>query len=315
MDTLSAVTTCGCRREGLSSLRSLRAAGLDVRRLHSTEGVHRLLRGVYSSRPLPPWPRFVLKDAMLSEAYVVRVRAALLHLGPRAVASGRTAALLRGWALLMEPRSVEVALPNGRRQPSATWVVVRQRRGDVARELLHESLGREGLWATAAVQTAVDCLVQLSRLEAVVAVDSALRSKQVTLQQVADAVDALPGRPERARARRALAQCDPLSESVLESVLRVRMLDAGLVGFASQSPLRCADGTKRADFCFAAARLVVEADGARWHPDGSLDRQRDNQLAAAGWRVLRFTWAEVVHRPATVIALIRAALAAVSAAA
>jgi len=54
--------------------------------------------------------------------------------------------------------------------------------------------------------------------------------------------------------------------------------------------------------------LVIETDGARWHPDPPRDQARDNALAARGWRVLRFTWAEVVHEPELVLELLREAL-------
>ena len=96
---------------------------------------------------------------------------------------------------------------------------------------------------------------------------------------------------------------------MLESVQRVRMLLAGLDGFATQVVLRAAP-VLRVDFCFAAARLVVEVDGARWHRDPARDQSRDNALAALGWRVLRFTWHDVVHDSATVLATVRAALEA-----
>ena len=110
-----------------------------------------------------------------------------------------------------------------------------------------------------------------------------------------------------------MALCDADSGSVLESVLRVRMVQAGITGFTCQRVLTGHDGryVLRVDFCFEAAQLVVEADGARWHPDGLLVRGKDNDLAAAGWRVLRFTWAEVVHEPARVLALVMAAVAAI----
>ena len=39
------------------------------------------------------------------------------------------------------------------------------------------------------------------------------------------------------------------------------------------------------------------------------DRRKGNALARAGWTVLRFTWHDVVSRPAYVVAEIRAALA------
>jgi very-short-patch-repair endonuclease len=38
------------------------------------------------------------------------------------------------------------------------------------------------------------------------------------------------------------------------------------------------------------------------------DRCRQNQLLLAGWTVLRFTWYDVLHRPAWVVAQVREAL-------
>lgn len=117
----------------------------------------------------------------------------------------------------------------------------------------------------------------------------------------------MPDRLGAARARRVVEVCDPECGSVLESVQRVRMLLAGLDGFDTQVVLRTVPAL-RVDFCFAAARLVVEVDGARWHPDPARDQQRDNALATLGWRVLRFTWHEVVHDSTLVLATVRAAL-------
>jgi very-short-patch-repair endonuclease len=40
-------------------------------------------------------------------------------------------------------------------------------------------------------------------------------------------------------------------------------------------------------------RLIVEADGRRWHTrvaDFDRDRWRDNEATANGYRTLRFTW-------------------------
>ena len=110
------------------------------------------------------------------------------------------------------------------------------------------------------------------------------------------------------RVKRVLYLADPLSGSVLESVARVKLALAGVSGFATQVVLR--SGSRRilrVDFCFAAARLVLEVDGRRFHPDGPRDQDLDNQLAAAGWRVLRFGWADVVHGDAFV-ELVKAAL-------
>jgi very-short-patch-repair endonuclease len=54
--------------------------------------------------------------------------------------------------------------------------------------------------------------------------------------------------------------------------------------------------------------LILEADGRRWHArvqDFDRDRWRDNQAAALGLRVMRFTHPHLVHRRDEVIQLIR----------
>ena len=64
----------------------------------------------------------------------------------------------------------------------------------------------------------------------------------------------------------------------------------------------------RVDFCFERCRLVVEVDGARWHQDAQRDQRRDNALASLGYRVLRYSWGDVVHEPARTLAEVRAAV-------
>jgi predicted transcriptional regulator of viral defense system len=57
------------------------------------------------------------------------------------------------------------------------------------------------------------------------------------------------------------------------------------------------------DFVWRTQRLIVEVDGYAYHRSPSAfeqDRERDVTLAVAGWRVLRFTWAQVTRRPAWV---------------
>lgn len=66
------------------------------------------------------------------------------------------------------------------------------------------------------------------------------------------------------------------------------------------------EGRER-DFCWPSARLVVEVDGFAFHGSRSAfedDRRRDVVLVRAGWRVLRFTFAQIVREPADVAAAI-----------
>lgn len=73
----------------------------------------------------------------------------------------------------------------------------------------------------------------------------------------------LAGVKQAAQARRVLDLCDPLSGSVLESVLRVHLHLGGLTDFTTQAVLAVHPRLLRVDFCFAAADLIVEVDGAR----------------------------------------------------
>jgi very-short-patch-repair endonuclease len=56
------------------------------------------------------------------------------------------------------------------------------------------------------------------------------------------------------------------------------------------------------------ARIVIECDGFETH--GTLDAMtgdcvRHTLLGAAGWRTLRFTWYQVMHRPDWVLERVR----------
>ncbi|MEX1182870.1 MAG: DUF559 domain-containing protein [Gemmatimonadota bacterium] len=66
------------------------------------------------------------------------------------------------------------------------------------------------------------------------------------------------------------------------------------------------------DFLWAAEKLVVEVDGYVWHSSAAAfarDRRRDATLTAAGFRVVRFTWSDIVQTPeATLVTLTRALL-------
>ena len=162
-----------------------------------------------------------------------------------------------------------------------------------------------------AVDTVVDRAVSLPLIDAVVVLDSALRSGAVTREQVRQEARGVRGRHAH-RLRRVLGLGDPAAGSALESVLRVRFVLAGLTGWETQVVIRDLRGRHvlRTDFCFPGERLVIETDGRRWHQDAVRDQRVDNALVVAGWRVLRLSWAQVVHEPEATVALVRQALAA-----
>ncbi len=71
----------------------------------------------------------------------------------------------------------------------------------------------------------------------------------------------------------------------------------------------------RVGFAYPDVSLAIEVDGYEFH--GSLgafrhDRARQNELVAAGWTVLRFTWHDVTQRPERVVGSIRCVLGALT---
>jgi very-short-patch-repair endonuclease len=308
MDVAAAVAECGRRSQGLATTEKLLAAGVagsSLRAAVRAGAAHRVYRRVYSCLPLPGWTRFVVTDEGTAAAYVAHVRAVLLSLGDGAVASGRTAAALRGWPMLVEPsRTVEVCVPHGSRRTRLDGSKVTQRR-DLVASLTSPLADADPLPVTTAVQTVLDCCRTLPTVEAVVIADSALRAGDVTLDALRSAARALPGVRDSARARRMIELADPEAGSVLESVLRVRMVLDAIAGFSTQLTISDRSRRFRVDFAFERERVVIEVDGNKWHQDADRDRTRDNRLAAMGWRVLRYRWAEVVHEPESVLAEIR----------
>ncbi len=98
------------------------------------------------------------------------------------------------------------------------------------------------------------------------------------------------------------------TRSGLERRLRLLARDAGL-----DAPLvnHRVLGRER-DFAWPSARLVVEVDGHAFHAARGareVDHARDAELQLAGWRVLRFTAADVFGAPTTIAARLCRAVA------
>jgi hypothetical protein len=91
------------------------------------------------------------------------------------------------------------------------------------------------------------------------------------------------------------------AQSSLEQALFTAMAAGGLPLPARQMPLP-GRGLRRglADAGYTDARIVIEADGRRYHQrlaDMRRDRERDAQVVKAGWVPLRFVYEQVVHEP------------------
>ena len=56
----------------------------------------------------------------------------------------------------------------------------------------------------------------------------------------------------------------------------------------------------KADFLWRRQRVILETDGAKFHGTHQArerDPRRDQRCMLAGWRPVRTTWRQVMHRP------------------
>ncbi|MCS0498999.1 endonuclease domain-containing protein [Protaetiibacter mangrovi] len=152
--------------------------------------------------------------------------------------------------------------------------------------------------------TPIECIVDLAACHApqwvLGALDSGLSSRVLNRSDLRELRRRLPG--ERGEI---LSFVDPRSESFPESVLRWHLIRAG-IPFLTQQWI----DDMRVDFLLG--RLVIEVDGKEHHDNSGAferDRARDARLGIRGYRVLHFSYVQVVYRPDEVMASIRAALA------
>lgn len=238
-----------------------------------------LENGVYAFRSSPPtWER--------------RLQAALLS-RPVALAAGRSAAHLHDFDGFPRSRP-EILVPFEGNPRSNIARVIRSRHFDQ----IAASHAR-GFPVTTAAET----ILTLSYREPsdVVArlVDDQLAARRLVIEDF----DPILERLQRARMR-GLASLRGIvaardkdgyqpPTSRLESLLYSLLDEPGVPPYERQSPLHLLAERGRVDAYIPAWRLIVEADGRRWHTrqqDFEKDRNRDNAAAALGLAVLRFTY-------------------------
>ncbi len=101
------------------------------------------------------------------------------------------------------------------------------------------------------------------------------------------------------------------ARSEAERRLLALLREAGCTGWVANQRVRAGGRWYILDVAFPAARLAIEVDGRAFHSDARAfqhDRTRQNDLVAAGWTVLRFTWADLVERPEHVLEAITTGL-------
>ncbi len=253
----------------------------------------RLGGGVYALRAIANNPDVVLA-------------ATSRRLPMSAVFSGRTAGWLHGLDLPpCDP--VEVTLPLGSYTSRLTGIVVR--RSEVGAS---ERVRRRGLPTTSAVRTLADLGRRLPLVEAVAALDLALHERLLRSGDLRSWVCSHPRYPGLAHLLRTIELAEPATESVMETRLRLILVIAGLPRPQAQVSLYDEAGhfLARPDFYYPLHRLALEYDGAYHRENLTGDNRRQNRLVDAGYRLLRFSAADVLSAPESIVALVRRALSA-----
>lgn len=174
-------------------------------------------------------------------------------------------------------------------------------------------VGSQPLPRSDVICSAWECAVWLEPVQAVGIIDAMLRQKLVDHTRLDAMARANVGRPGGRRAEWVFGLADGGAQSPPESQLRVRLILAGLPRPVTQHPVRLANGQiLHPDLSWPEYRVAVEYDGL-WHSDPDqlhLDRQRLNQLMAAGWRVLHVTSRRLHRDFPGLVREVRTALAA-----
>jgi very-short-patch-repair endonuclease len=224
-------------------------------------------------------------------------------LPPETVFAGASAAWLHG--LDIEPADpVEVVVPPSCAVRTRVGLIVRHARIPTA-----EVVSVRGFRATDLPLALARLCLQRPAVEALVAIDMAIYRgliDQTVLAQYAEESKLRAG----VQRMKSIAKLAAPAESPMETRLRWLLIQAGLPGPQVQAELSDASARLlgRVDLYYAEARLAVEYDGGYHRERMVEDNRRQNLLISSGYRVLRFTAADIHNRADVVIAQVRAAL-------
>lgn len=292
----AAIAALAVAQHGVVSLTQLVDLGLGARGVsHRVRrgALHRVHRGV-----------FAVGHPLLGREG--RFMAAVLACGPGAALSHRSAAAL--WGLRPSSRlAIEVSTPHGagRRRDgidahSGATLAAR----DVATVA--------AIACTSVARTLLDLADAVDRRGLERALERAEILRLVDMRELADVLDRANGRRGAGTLRGVLATTRAgrtLTRSALEERFLAICREASLPRPEVSAWL--AEHDVEADFLWRDAGLIVETDGRATHHTAQAferDRRRDQRLAVAGWRVIRFTHRRVTEERAGVASTLAALL-------
>lgn len=219
--------------------------------------------------------------------------AAVSILNRRVPVSHASAAVSVGLALIEAPKRVCVTFPRGRRGDIAD--VHRHRGRLVPGQVI--LLGR--ILSLSPARTVVDLGCELGIDAAIVAADSALRDGLATRNDLVAALEVCSRWSGVTAAARAVELANPAAESVLESLSRLRIIDAGLPPPEPQVTILDHLGgfCGRVDFYWDEFGVVGEADGMGKYdqaPDSLIDeKKRQERIEDTGLITVRWGWSDL----------------------
>jgi very-short-patch-repair endonuclease len=288
-------------QHGVVALGQLVELGLSasaVRNRVAAGRLHRIHRGVYA-----------VGHALLTREG--RFMAAILACGAGAAISYRTAAVMWRLGVTMR-RWIDVT----------AGAYTRRNRAGIRLHSAHSLAPRDvilidNIATTTLARTLLDVAEDGTRRELERACDRAATQRSLDMAAVDDVLARAAGRRGAPILAAVLAE-HRVGSTLTRNELEERFLQlARATGLAPDAVNRWipfpAGGGAEADFVYERQRLIVEVDGRDPHTTRrafEADRRRDQQLALLGWRVIRFTWRQLMHDPGYVAATLRALLAA-----
>jgi very-short-patch-repair endonuclease len=289
------------RQQGAFASWQLDAAGVAMgsRKVRLASGTWiRVLPGVYVLPSAPP-------------TFEQRLWIGWLAAGPQAIVSHEAAAQLRKIPNVVRDRITLTVQHSGyHRIPG---VIVHQ-----ISDVLDDHVGELGGWRVTTVpRTIVDLAAVVSPVRLRSIVEESKLAGLTTPVAVGECLATVarrgkPGVRSLARVLDVFGDGKETSNSKLEDALRdvIRAFDLPVP--AAQFPFPGRQFVKGCvDFAYPDVKLVIEADGRRWHTrirDIGRDHERDGDAAEAGWQTLRLLYEHIVGDPEGTARRIRAVL-------
>jgi hypothetical protein len=268
----------------------------DLKRLQQRNELVRVRRGAYATEGSP--------DLTIEDRHRCLVLGTAPQLRDGAILSHGSAAVMHG--LPVWPDAIERVHVTRDRQGNGTKRSVVQVHGAPVHP--REVTMIDGIPVTSLTRTVLDLARTLPLEQAVASGDRAM-ALGLARRDLEAGLGAMERWPGVRSARRAVAFLDLRSESVGESVSRVRLMEEGLPDPELQHEIFGPGGRviARVDFCWEDKRTIGEFDGkikyGRLLRPGQRiedvifdEKVREDALRDLGWQIVRWLWRDLYHK-------------------